>query len=298
MATGTNAPLINAAVFIDYENVHKALVDKNTNVIRDGFFDKMREWFKDNGRRMVKVAIYCNFDNDDLYESHHQTLLQSYGVETIHTSNQGKNFADLQLTIDVMNAMYLNDNIDEFIIMSNDKDMTPLLNNVRYNKRKAVVITTGNLYNKALCSFADEQITYETIVSQNVARCLVDDLRDKLYDNLLKYFDNVFNKYQDAKTSGQTESFKHIGLDHFCGLQTKYCMLMLYEVYKCISDLNLGNKVLFYTYNFKGKTFIAVMPSDKKDLLIDENIINESDVLDYDIDEKIVQVYKMYKPKT
>ena len=40
------------------------------------------------------------------------------------------------------------------------------------------------------------------------------------------------------------------------------------------------------------------MPSDKKDLLTDENIINESDVLDYDIEGKIVQVYEKYKPKT
>ena len=54
--------------------------------------------------------------------------MQSYGVETIHTSNQGKNYADLKLAIDVLNSMYTNDNIDEFIIMSNDKDMTPLLN--------------------------------------------------------------------------------------------------------------------------------------------------------------------------
>ena len=104
----------NVALFIDYENVHKTLLKRNSNAIRDGFFDRVREWFKDKGRRIVKIAVYCNFDNKDLYESYHQSLLQSYGVETIHTSNQGKNFADLQLTIDVMNAMYLNDNIDEF----------------------------------------------------------------------------------------------------------------------------------------------------------------------------------------
>lgn len=297
MAAGTNMQLTNAAVFIDYENVHKTLLESNRNAIRDGFFDKIRAWFKEHDRRVVKIAVYCNFDNEDLYESHHQTLLQSYGVETVHTSNQGKNFADLQLTIDVMNAMYLNDNIDEFIIMSNDKDMTPLLNNVRYNKRKAVVITTGDMYNKALCSFADEQITYEMIMSQKVSECVIDGLRDKIYDNLSRYFENMIRKYCDMRNNGLPAEFKHIGLDHFCDTQVKYCTLMVYEVYRCISELKLSNKILFYTYNYRGIPYIAVMPSDKKEILVNESIINESDIREYDIEEKTVQVYDRYKKK-
>ena len=127
----------NVALFIDYENVCKILIKQNTNVIRLGFFEKIRTWCRLHGRRIVKIAVYCNFDIKDLYESHHQSLLQSYGVETIHTSNQGKNYADLKIAIDVLNSMYTNDNIDEFILMSNDKDMTPLLNTLRLNKRKA-----------------------------------------------------------------------------------------------------------------------------------------------------------------
>ena len=31
--------------------------------------------------------------------------LQSYGVETVHTSNQGKNYADLKITIDVLSSI-------------------------------------------------------------------------------------------------------------------------------------------------------------------------------------------------
>ena len=53
-----------------------------------------------------------------MHDSYHQSLLQSCGVETIHTSNQGKNFADLQITIDVLNAMHMNSNIDEFMIIT------------------------------------------------------------------------------------------------------------------------------------------------------------------------------------
>ena len=81
-----------------------------------------------------------------MYDSYHQSKLQEYGVETVHTSNRGKNYADMQLAIDVLNQMYLNENIDEFIIISNDKDMSPLINTIKANKRKAVLITANDNY--------------------------------------------------------------------------------------------------------------------------------------------------------
>lgn len=38
---GTN--LYNVALFIDYENVYFNLLENNSNAIRDGFFEKIRE---------------------------------------------------------------------------------------------------------------------------------------------------------------------------------------------------------------------------------------------------------------
>ena len=34
----------NVAVFIDYENVYKALLEEKTNVLRLAFFEKLRKW--------------------------------------------------------------------------------------------------------------------------------------------------------------------------------------------------------------------------------------------------------------
>lgn len=187
----------NVALFIDYENVCKTLLKQYTNVIREGFFEKFRQWCKNHGRRVVKIAVYCNFDIKDLYESHHQSLLQSYGVETIHTSNQGKNYADLKIAIDVLNSMYTNDNIDEFILMSNDKDMTPLLNTLRLNKRKASIITTGDDYNHALCEFADEQITFEEIIKcEYNSGLLVIDIENRFYSDITNFILKSLNSYK------------------------------------------------------------------------------------------------------
>ena len=52
----------NVAVFIDYENVYKALLEEKTNVLRLAFFEKLRKWCSEHQRRVVRIVVYCNFD--------------------------------------------------------------------------------------------------------------------------------------------------------------------------------------------------------------------------------------------
>ena len=55
----------NVAVFVDYENVHKALLAQNTNILHHAFFEKLRKWCSERERRVVRIVVYCNFDNND-----------------------------------------------------------------------------------------------------------------------------------------------------------------------------------------------------------------------------------------
>lgn len=288
----------NVALFIDYENVCKVLIRKYQNVIRLGFFDKIREWCKSNGRRIVKIAVYCNFDSRDLYESHHQSLLQSYGVESIHTSNQGKNYADLQIAIDVLNSMYTNSNIDEFMIMSNDKDMTPLLNTLRTNKRKASIITTGNEYNKSLCEFADEQIEFEKIISCEYKKeLLIEDIEKKFYDNILNFVGNNLKSFKANKDSNKHYS-KHYNVEYFVVSQSEFYQIMQYEIYNMIRNYFKEGKILLYTNKVKGETYIAILPIQYKDDFINSGIIREEIILDdFNIDAYVKEKYEEYFPR-
>ena len=281
--------LYNVALFIDYENVYKNLLEENRNVIRDGFFEKIREWCRRNNRRLVKIAVYCNYDNEDLHESYHQSLLQSYGVESIHTSNQGKNFADLQITIDVLTAMHLNDNIDEFFIMSNDKDMTPLLNNIRYNKRKVSVVTVGNKYNDAICSFSDEQIKYEDVIKMELEHPYIDTLEEKIEKNVLNSFTRNKSYFDETNT------FQHIGLEYFANLQTKNCCLMTYEVYNCLKNLSNHGKIVFYNYQYKNKIYKGICPFGEREYLKNTHNIADEDFITLDLDTRILEQYSKYK---
>ena len=206
----------NVAVFIDYENVYKALLEEKTNVLRLAFFEKLRKWCSEHQRRVVRIVVYCNFDNMDLHESFHQSVLQSYGVETVHTSNQGKNYADLKITIDVLSSMYSNNNIDEFFIMSNDKDMTPLLNTIRANKRNVAVITTGSTYNPSICEFADSHIELEEICDVEVTHKIIDDIANAYWNKLESYINAQISNF------GVTGKYAHYELKYVLTNEIRY----------------------------------------------------------------------------
>lgn len=288
----------NVALFIDYENVCRTLLKQYTNVIREGFFEKVRTWCKLRGRRIVKIAVYCNFDIKDLYESHHQSLLQSYGVETIHTSNQGKNYADLKIAIDVLNSMYTNDNIDEFILMSNDKDMTPLLNTLRLNKRKASIITTGNEYNNALCEFADEQIKFEEIIDTKYENdLLVVDIENKFYDNIEEFIENGIKEYE--KSTDENKYFKkNYNIEYFLESQSRYYQIMQYELLNMIKNYCESEKVILYPNKVRGIVYTGILPIKYKDYFLEHKIIKSQDILDISkIESLMEEKYSEYFPK-
>lgn len=291
----------NVAIFIDYENVHKTLIKKYQNVIRFGFFEKLKIWCKEHNRRIVKIAVYCNFDNKDLFESKHQSFLQSYGVETIHTSNQGKNYADLKLAIDVLNSMYTNENIDEFIIMSNDKDMTPLLNTVRLNKRKASVLTTGDNYNSVLCEFADEQIKFEDIVSITPKEALViEKLENRFLTDVKKHIDKALNDYQANEDMNKIYR-KHYNLDYFIQTQSDFYNVLKYEMLNMVKNLYEKEQIVLYKNNFsngKEQTLPAIIPTEYKEQFMKLGIIEENKIIEYfDFDSHIKCCYEQYWTK-
>ena len=279
---------INVAVFIDYENVYRALLQERTNVLRLAFFEKLRRWCAEHGRRVVRVVVYCNFDIPDLHDSHHQSTLQGYGVETVHTSNQGKNYADLKLTIDVLSSMYSNDNIDEFFIMSNDKDMTPLLNTIRANKRNVTLITAGTQYNPVLSQFADRHVQIDEICQEPV------DDREKVIERIAENFWTKFRQYLEGLVVQypETQIYKHQELRYALKKQSQYHKVMKYELAAILKDLYAKDEVFFYEYTYKEKPCIGIGLTDKRHDMLDMGIIRSDDVVQgYDLDEVIEELY-------
>lgn len=284
--------LSNVAVYVDYENVYKSLRSQHTNVLRISFFEKLKKYVESKRKRIAKIAVYCNFDNEDLYESYHQTLLQSFGVETIHTSNQGKNYSDIKLCVDVLTAMYCNPNIDEFMIVSNDKDMTPLLDTIKTNKKNVSIVTVGNCYNNNLKAFADTHVEfYKAIDNIKIHDPVLKTISKKIWSDFYSHYTSMLD--EESK-----EEFKHQELFYFLNRRSKIYNIMKYEFANILLDLYDSKDILFYKYQYNGDDFIAFMPTDLMKQAISASYINETDIIeDYNLKDVVNSLYQEAEKK-
>ncbi len=303
----------NIVIYIDYENIHKTLLFENKNFLGIGFFEKLRKWCNDNNLRVIDIIAYCNFDLNDLYESHHQTKLQEYGVETVHTSNRGKNFADLKITADLLEAMHTNNNINGFIVVSNDKDMTPVIKAIKKYKDFVYLITAGSNFDESILNFPDKTFHISEIEKIEIESNLeIERIYDEVYNSLndylkIKFQEYLNNKSQEKEGNQNSNSKSYIldyGLEYYIKSSFPYFNIMKYEFANIIKQLVCKQKLFLYKYEYynnktkKNESSVAVVTEELKQKYLDNEVMKDTDVInDYVFDELIEKIYKEYLPK-
>jgi NYN domain len=76
---------------------------------------------------------------------------------------KGKNAADIQMAVDILDALSHPTHLDEFIILSGDSDFTPILHRLRAHDRETVILAVGSI-SAAYRAAADLVLTEEQFV--------------------------------------------------------------------------------------------------------------------------------------
>ena len=153
----------NAAVYVDHENIFELLKQYGKDPLEINFFpvilNKLKEEHKLN---VIDFIIYGNFEKGPL-NAKYQTILQGLGLETRHSSNNGKNSSDLEMTVDALRTLYKNPVIDVFVIISSDRDIIPLIKAIKYENKIAYVLSTKTGFNQIVIKYADHHEYIEDI---------------------------------------------------------------------------------------------------------------------------------------
>jgi uncharacterized LabA/DUF88 family protein len=115
---------MNAIVFVDYENISALLKKYGKDPLEIDFFRVIQTKLKEANLHIIDFTVYGNFEKKT-FNNKQQTLLRIRGLQTRHTSNNGKNSGDLELTVDAIRALYKNPSITVFVIISSDRDIIP-----------------------------------------------------------------------------------------------------------------------------------------------------------------------------
>ncbi|MGN7765533.1 NYN domain-containing protein [Paenibacillus sp. 22594] len=245
----------NVLVYIDYENIHNILGKYQTNTQEKDFFKVIKKYCDKNNLRILDIFVYCNFDLNDLHESYHQTWLLQNNVEIKHTSNRGKNFADLQITVDIMEQLYDNKFIDGFVIISSDKDMVPLIKAVRRKNKEAHLITTVKDFDYGVSVFPTSHTFLEHLLDIRDNGKQIDYVEESTADKIY----NMLHTFIAKQTTPSNVAFETFYLEQFLKRLQLLKSVLLSELRKLEQD----GRICFYKYTHSthagiAKTYIGI----------------------------------------
>jgi uncharacterized LabA/DUF88 family protein len=154
--------MMNAIVFVDYENISELLKKYGKDPLEIDFFKIIQAKLKESKLSIIDFIVYSNFEKNSLNPKQ-QTVLRTLGLQTRHASNNGKNSGDLELTVDALRVLYRNPSIYVFVIISSDRDIIPLLKAIKYENRISYVFSTKNGFNQIVAEYADTHEYIEDI---------------------------------------------------------------------------------------------------------------------------------------
>jgi uncharacterized protein (TIGR00288 family) len=142
------------AVFWDYENVKIA-----AQGIQAPLAESLVEYSQSQGHPRLKI-VYANWrrERESLVQA-----LYSLGFEPIHVSTGKENSVDVKLTVDCLNTAYQYPQVQQFIIVTGDRDFVPLVNALKTLEKRVTLIGRAEVASSQLLLSADEFIDLEKL---------------------------------------------------------------------------------------------------------------------------------------
>ena len=165
-------------IFIDYDNLFFTTrelygISPTEKINESSLIDKILEKYKDN--HIVVCNAYADFqlitnlarDLNTMYElqSRRVNIKNVFG-NNIKNENR-KNASDIELSIDVIDTMHRNPDIEKYVIVSADSDMIPIMNRLKYEDKHIDLyyLDYCRAQDSSLLNYADENIPIETLVN-------------------------------------------------------------------------------------------------------------------------------------
>lgn len=147
---------MHAAVFVDFENLFSSLKNREelsghrTRDLALSILENLKTRLQAEGGTIVIGRSYAAFDTYPGMEVAHDLALMGFDPHYVLVGPSGKNSADVQLAVDVCRVLYRRADIEEFVIVSGDRDFIPIARQVLEENRELRLIaipdaTSGDL---------------------------------------------------------------------------------------------------------------------------------------------------------
>ncbi|GAB1514094.1 NYN domain-containing protein [Actinophytocola sp. KF-1] len=157
-----------AALFVDFENVHRGLCESSPEAGRRFATQPARwvQWMErtlgplvvdldDQPRKLLRRICYLEPARSGQYRPYF-TRAGFRVVDCPALTTMGKNSADIHMVLDILDTLTHPERYDEFILLSVDADFTPVLLRLREHDRRTAMLVSGPAAAalQAACDFA------------------------------------------------------------------------------------------------------------------------------------------------
>ena len=173
--------LDKCVIFVDFDNIFITLWALDREAAMQ-FASDPADWLQvlanthviNEPRRWLVARCYLNpagfvkksgADSERLYFARFRPGLVRAGFEVIDCptlSGASKNAADIRMVVDALELLDHRTHFDEFVLASGDSDFTPLLQKLRAEDRRIMIMSPGNM-SAAYTSIADRIVDFEAI---------------------------------------------------------------------------------------------------------------------------------------
>jgi hypothetical protein len=143
---------LNSALFVDFDNLFISLQNRGPDAAR-AFGEAPRLWlewledevetpgFPENEMRMRSFLIRRAYASPRAIQVFRPYFSRSafQVIECPPLTSQGKNTADIQMVMDILDTITMYPHIEEVVIFSSDSDFTPVLTRLRAHAKRSVV---------------------------------------------------------------------------------------------------------------------------------------------------------------
>ena len=171
------------AIFWDYENVR--VVAQGVNV---PIAEALITYSESLGHPRVK-KVYSDWAriNKEIIQA-----LYSLGFDAIQVSMGKPNSVDVKITVDCLETAQLYPEINCFIILTGDKDFISLVNSLKANRRKVIIIGDTHNISEHLLLSADDFLSLEELSKMYKARDFSKEIKPKKKEKSIP-FDTAVN---------------------------------------------------------------------------------------------------------
>ncbi|MCL6589717.1 MAG: NYN domain-containing protein [Firmicutes bacterium] len=157
---------IQAVAYVDYQNILDLLKRYGTSPAEINFFRVIQDNLKQSGINVIDFIAYGDFDKNT-ENAREQTYLRNIGLQTRHSSINGKNTGDLELTVNALQVLYKNPSIQVFVFITSGRDLIPLLKAIKYENKYSYVFSTKTGFNPVIAEYADFHQYVEDVFQLN-----------------------------------------------------------------------------------------------------------------------------------